>query len=53
MRFTLAVTDGLAGMAGVIDILRQDGVRVRFRQQTVSLEDAFIYHIGALNERFE
>jgi ABC-2 type transport system ATP-binding protein len=50
---SLAVTDGLEGMAEVIDVLRQDGVRVRFRQQTVSLEDAFIHHIGALNETFE
>ena len=40
-------------MAAVLDVLRQDGVRVRFRQQTVSLEDAFIHHIGALNEGFE
>lgn len=50
---SLAVTDPLEGMAAVIEVLRQDGVRARFRQQTVSLEDAFIHHIGALNERFE
>lgn len=50
---SLAVTDPLEGMAAVIEVLRQDGVRPRFRQQTVSLEDAFIHHIGALNETFE
>jgi len=50
---SLAVTDPLEGMAGVIELLRQDGVRPRFRQQTVSLEDAFIHHIGAFNETFE
>ena len=50
---SLAVTDPLEGMAAVIEVLRQDGVRPRFRQQMVSLEDAFIHHIGALNETFE
>ena len=50
---SLAVADPLAGMEEVIGVLRQAGVRPRFRQQTVSLEDAFIHHIGALEERFE
>lgn len=50
---SLAVTDPFAGMDEIIGVLRQEAVRPRFRQQTVSLEDAFIHHIGALNETFE
>lgn len=50
---SLAVADPLTGMEEIIQVLRQDGVRPRFRQRTVSLEDAFIHHIGTLNETFE
>ncbi|MBX3013147.1 MAG: ABC transporter ATP-binding protein [Caldilineaceae bacterium] len=50
---SLAVADPLDGMADILGVLRQAQVRARFRQHTVSLEDAFIHHIGALNEGFE
>ncbi|MEZ4732376.1 MAG: ABC transporter ATP-binding protein [Caldilineaceae bacterium] len=50
---SLAVADPLAGMEEIIPVLRQEEVRPRFRQRTVSLEDAFIHHIGALDETFE
>lgn len=50
---TLAVTDPLTGMEEIIQVLRQERVKARLRQRTVSLEDAFIYHIGALDETFE
>ena len=50
---TLAVSDPLTGMEEIIQVLRQEQVKARFRQRTVSLEDAFIHHIGALDETFE
>lgn len=50
---SLAVADPLAGMEEVIGVLRQESARPHFRQQTISLEDAFIHHIGALDEAFE
>jgi ABC-2 type transport system ATP-binding protein len=50
---SLAVADPLGGMEEIIQVLRQEQVRPRFRQRTVSLEDAFIHHIGALDETFE
>ncbi|MEZ4867410.1 MAG: ABC transporter ATP-binding protein [Caldilineaceae bacterium] len=50
---SLAVADPLVGMEEIIQVLRQEQVRPRFRQRTVSLEDAFIHHIGALDEAFE
>jgi ABC-2 type transport system ATP-binding protein len=50
---SLAVADPLTGMEEIIQVLRQEQVRPRFRQHTVSLEDAFIHHIGALDETFE
>ncbi len=50
---SLAVTDPLVGIEEIIQLLRQEQIRPRFRQQTVSLEDAFIHHIGALDEAFE
>jgi ABC-2 type transport system ATP-binding protein len=50
---SLAVADPLVGMEEIIQVLRQEELRPRFRHHTVSLEDAFIHHIGALDEAFE
>lgn len=50
---SLAVADPLAGMEEIIQVLRQEELRPHFRHHTVSLEDAFIHHIGALDETFE
>jgi ATP/maltotriose-dependent transcriptional regulator MalT len=50
---SLAVTEPLTGMEEIIRVLRQDQVRPRFRQQTTSLEDVFVHHLGALDETFE
>lgn len=49
----LGITKPLEGTAAVIDVLRTHGIDVPLRYRTVSLEDAFIHHIGVLNERFE
>jgi ABC-type multidrug transport system ATPase subunit len=50
---SFGVIDALAGAEAIIQTLRQDGVKARFRHQPVSLEDAFIQHVGALAEKFE
>jgi ABC-2 type transport system ATP-binding protein len=50
---SLGVTDMLSGAEAVFRVLREEGVKPGFRQHTVSLEDAFLYHIGELNEKFD
>ena len=50
---SLAVADPMAGMEAIIQTLRQAGIQARFRQHTVSLEDAFVHHLGELDEQFE
>jgi ABC-2 type transport system ATP-binding protein len=50
---SFGVTDALAGAEAIIRVLREDGVEARFRQHTVSLEDAFMWHIGELAEKFD
>jgi ABC-2 type transport system ATP-binding protein len=50
---SFGVTDGLAGAEAIIRVLREDHVQVRFRHHAVSLEDAFVHHIGELAERFD
>jgi len=50
---SFGVHDVMSGAEAIIRTLREAGVQARFRHHTVSLEDAFIYHIGELSERFE
>ncbi len=50
---SLGITDPLEGTAAVIDVLRRHEMQIPLRYRSVSLEDAFIHHIGVLNERFE
>ncbi|MBN1877258.1 MAG: ABC transporter ATP-binding protein [Anaerolineae bacterium] len=47
------VHDAMEGAEAIIRIIREDNVHPRFRHHTVSLEDAFVHHIGELSERFE
>jgi ABC-2 type transport system ATP-binding protein len=50
---SFGVKDGLTGAEAIIRVIREDGVRAKFRHHTVSLEDAFIHHIGELTEKFD
>lgn len=50
---SFGVQDALEGAEAIIRVIREDNVRPRFRHHTVSLEDAFVHHIGELAERFE
>lgn len=50
---SLKVTNMLDGTEAVIQILREDNIHARFRHYTVSLEDAFVHHVGILSEGFE
>jgi len=50
---SFGVSDAMAGAEAIIRVIREDDVRVRFRHHTVSLEDAFIHHVGELAEKFE
>jgi ABC-2 type transport system ATP-binding protein len=51
--FSFGVNDVMSGAEDIIRTLREAHVQAGFRHHTVSLEDAFIYHIGELSERFE
>ncbi|MHA2252024.1 MAG: ABC transporter ATP-binding protein [Candidatus Kariarchaeaceae archaeon] len=50
---SFGVRDLFEGTEAIIGILREDGVKVGFRQHTTSLEDAFIHQIGVLDEAFD
>jgi ABC-2 type transport system ATP-binding protein len=50
---SFGVRDTLAGAEAIIQVLRQDGVEVGFRYHAISLEDAFLHHIGELAEKFD
>lgn len=50
---SLGVTDLMEGAEAIIRALRQAGISARFRHHAVTLEDAFIHHIGELTERFD
>jgi ABC-2 type transport system ATP-binding protein len=50
---SFGVVDSLSGAEAIIRVLREDKVRTRFRHHIVSLEDAFLHHIGELTDRFE
>ena len=50
---SFGVTDPLAGAEVIIHTLRADNVQAGFRHHTVSLEDAFLHHVGELAEQFD
>jgi ABC-2 type transport system ATP-binding protein len=50
---SFGVNDLLGGAEAIIRTLRRHNIQVDFRHHAVSLEDAFIHHIGKLAERFE
>ena len=50
---SFGVSDYFDGTESIIRVLREDGVRTKYRHHPVSLEDAFIHQLGVLNERFE
>jgi ABC-type multidrug transport system ATPase subunit len=50
---SLGVTDAMAGAAAIIQVLRGEQVQASFRHHSATLEDAFVHHIGVLQERFD
>lgn len=50
--YSLGLNDLFDGTEAVIKVLREDGVKAGFRHHEVSLEDAFIHHVG-VTEKFE
>jgi ABC-2 type transport system ATP-binding protein len=50
---SFSVSDGLTGAEAIIRVIREDGVRAKFRHHAVSLEDAFVHYIGELTEAFD
>ncbi len=50
---SFGVTEPLAGAEEIIRALRADNVHAGFRHHAVSLEDAFLHHVGELTERFD
>ena len=47
------VDDLFDGTQSILQILKQEGIKSGFRQSSVSLEDAFIHHVGRLDEGFD
>ncbi|MHA2362686.1 MAG: ABC transporter ATP-binding protein [Candidatus Hodarchaeales archaeon] len=47
------ISDLFEGTEAIINTLREDNVRTAFRHHSVSLEDAFIHHVGDAGEKFE
>jgi len=47
------VDDIFDGTQSILQVLREDGIKPGFRQSQVSLEDAFIHHVGRLDEGFD
>jgi ABC-2 type transport system ATP-binding protein len=50
---SFGVSDLMGGAEAIIQTLRQDNIQAKFRHHTVSLEDAFVHHIGELAEKFD
>ena len=50
---SFGITDALLGTEAILGILREYMIRVPFRFHTTTLEDAFVHHIGVLDEQFE
>jgi hypothetical protein len=50
---SLGVSDAMAGAEAIIQVLRSEHVQTSFRHHSATLEDAFLHHIGALQERFD
>ena len=50
---SLGVEDLMGGAEAIIQALHREGIETSFRHHSASLEDAFLFHIGVLNERFE
>lgn len=48
-----AVRDPFDGAEAILRTLRQAGVAAKFRLRSVSLEDAFLHHVGVLNDKFD
>ena len=50
---SFGVSDPMAGAEAIIRALREDRIQIGFRHHTVTLEDAFLHHIGELTEKFD
>ena len=50
---SFGVADFYEGMEQIVRILQEDKIHTSLRHHSVSLEDAFIHHIGILDEKFE
>jgi ABC-2 type transport system ATP-binding protein len=50
---SFGVDDALVGAEAIIQVLRARGIKTHIRNHGVTLEDAFLYHIGELGEKFD
>jgi ABC-2 type transport system ATP-binding protein len=50
---SFGVKDAMAGAEAIIRTLREDQVQAKFRHHSVTLEDAFLHHVGDLAEKFD
>jgi ABC-type multidrug transport system ATPase subunit len=50
---SFGVSNFFDGTEDIIRVLREDGIEAGFRHHSVTLEDAFVHHLGVLNEKFD
>lgn len=50
---SFGVNDLFDGTEAILQTLRQENVRAMMRHHTVSLEDAFLHHVGVVEDKFE
>lgn len=50
---SFGVANLLDGTEAIIHVLREHQIHPQFRNHAISLEDAFVHHIGVLNDSFE
>lgn len=51
--WSFGVSNVLDGTEGIIQILRKHDLQPHFRNHAISLEDAFVHHIGVLKDSFD
>lgn len=50
---SFGIADFFEGTDQILRTLKEDNLRLPIRHRHVTLEDAYIYHVGALHEKFE
>ncbi len=50
--YSIGVTDLFDGTEAILRIMKKENVKAKFKQHTISLEDAFIHYIGQFRDEY-